>query len=251
MVRRNGGGRTPDRVIVEEPLEIRLDDHLVTTTMRTPGHDYELAVGFLHGEGLLGGAEVRQVRYCATGSAVETQFNVVSVETGGLAPVPTARLVPTTSSCGLCGSQSVEQLAARLEPLDAPAPVEAAVLAGVGNAVRGKQELFDATGSVHAAASFDPRTGEVFVVREDIGRHNAVDKVVGRMLLDRELPASRLGLFVSGRASFEMVQKAWAAGFGLVAAVSGPSSLAVDAAGAANLALVGFLRGEAMNVYVP
>ncbi|MEY2568524.1 MAG: FdhD protein [Actinomycetota bacterium] len=251
MVRRNGGGRTPDRVIVEEPLEIRLDDHLVTTTMRTPGHDYELAVGFLHGEGLLGGAEVRHVRYCATGSAVETQFNVVSVETGGLAPVPAPRLVPTTSSCGLCGSQSVEQLAARLAPLDAPAPVDAAVLAGVGAAVRSRQELFDATGSVHAAASFEPTTGEVFVVREDIGRHNAVDKVVGRMLLDRELPADRLGLFVSGRASFEMVQKAWAAGFGLVAAVSGPSSLAVDAAHAANLSLVGFLRGAAMNVYAP
>src|SRR3954467_11470074 len=128
MVRRsNGGGRTPDRVMVEEPLEIRLDDHLVTTTMRTPGHDYELAAGFLHGEGLLGGAQVRQVRYCATGSAVETEFNVVSVETGGLAPVPTARLVPTPSSCGLCGSQSVEQLAARLEPLAGPAPIDAAV----------------------------------------------------------------------------------------------------------------------------
>lgn len=252
MVRRAGAdGRTPDRVIVEEPLEIRLDDHLVTTTMRTPGHDYELAAGFLHGEGLLGGAPVKQVRYCATGSAVETEFNVVSVETGGVAPVPAPRLTTTTSSCGLCGSQSLEQLASRLAPLAAPAKVDAAVLAGVGAAVRARQELFDVTGSVHAAASFDPVSGEVALVREDIGRHNAVDKVVGRMLLDGLLPATGLGLFVSGRASFEMVQKAWAAGFGLVAAVSGPSSLAVDAARAANLALVGFLRGEAMNVYAP
>lgn len=251
LVRRNGGGRSPDRVIVEEPLEVRLDDHLVTTTMRTPGHDYELAAGFLHGEGLLAGARVRQVRYCATGSAVETEFNVVSVDTGGAAPVPAARLAPTMSSCGLCGSQSVEQLAARLEPLAVPAPVEPAVLAGVAAGVRAQQELFDATGSVHAAAAFDPATGDVLVVREDIGRHNAVDKVVGRLLLDDRLPASGLGLFVSGRASFEMVQKAWAAGFGLVAAVSGPSSLAVDAARSANLALVGFLRGESMTVYAP
>jgi FdhD protein len=182
---------------------------------------------------------------------VDTEFNVVSVETGGVAPVPTARLVPTTSSCGLCGSQSVEKLADRLRPLDAPAPVVPAVLAGVAAAVRSRQELFDVTGSVHAAASFDPSTGDIDVVREDIGRHNAVDKVVGRLLLDGRLPASGSGLFVSGRASFEMVQKAWAAGFGLVAAVSGPSSLAVDAARTANLALVGFLRGEAMNIYAP
>ena len=251
MVRRNGGGRVPDRVIVEEPLEIRLDDRLVTTTMRTPGHDYELAAGFLHAEGMLGGAEVRQVRYCATGSAIETAFNVVSVETGGLAPEPTPRLAPATSSCGLCGSQSLEQLAERLAPLAQPAPVVPAVLAGVAGAVRADQELFEVTGSVHAAAAFDPMTGALAVVREDIGRHNAVDKVVGHLLLDGRLPATGLGLFVSGRASFEMVQKAWAAGFGLVAAVSGPSSLAVDAARTANLALVGFLRGEALNVYAP
>jgi FdhD protein len=252
MVSRPGAGRiTPDRVIVEEPMEIRLDDHVVTTTMRTPGNDYELAVGFLHGEGLLGGAPVQQVRYCATGSAVETEFNVVSVETGGRAPVPRARLTTTTAACGLCGSQSVDDLTARLAPLAEPAPVDPALLAALVDTVRGKQELFDTTGAVHAAAAFDPRTGDVVLVREDIGRHNAVDKVVGRLLLDGALPATGLGLFVSGRASFEMVQKAWAAGFGLVAAVSGPSSLAVDAARAANLALVGFLRGEAMNVYAP
>jgi FdhD protein len=250
MVSRPGAsGRAPDRVIVEEPLEIRLDDHLVTTTMRTPGHDYELAAGFLHGEGLLGGARVQEVRYCATGSAVETEFNVVTVETGGVAPVPAARLVTTSSSCGLCGSQSIEELTARLAPLPAPAPIVPAVLAGVAPRVRELQELFDVTGSVHAAAAFDPETGDVALVREDIGRHNAVDKVVGHLLLNGRLPATGLGLFVSGRASFEMVQKAWAAGFGLVAAVSGPSSLAVEVARAGNLALVGFLRGEAMNIY--
>ena len=251
VVRPGQGGRSPDRVIVEEPMEIRLDDHLVTTTMRTPGHDFELAAGFLYGEGLLAGAPVRTVRYCGTGSAVDTEFNVVSVETDGVAPTPTARLVTTTSSCGLCGSTSIDELAARLEPLAAPVAVEPEVLAALSDRVRAGQELFDTTGSVHAAAAFDPKTGDVSLIREDIGRHNAVDKVVGRMLLDNELPATGRGLFVSGRASFEMVQKAWAAGFGLVAAVSGPSSLAVEAARAANLALVGFLRGEAMNVYSP
>ena len=251
VVRPGRSGRAPDRVIVEEPMEIRLDDQLVTTTMRTPGHDFELAVGFLFGEGLLGGAPVRQVRYCATGAAVDTEFNVVSVETGGLAPPPAARLVTTTSSCGLCGSASLTELAARLAPFDAPAPVEPAVLAALSDRVRDAQELFTATGAVHAAAAFDPLTGDVALLREDIGRHNAVDKVVGGMLLDGRLPARGLGLFVSGRASFEMVQKAWAAGFGLVAAVSGPSSLAVEAAQTANLALVGFLRGDAMNVYSP
>ena len=251
VVRPGRDGRSPDRVIVEEPMEIRLDDRLVTTTMRTPGHDFELAAGFLYGEGLLAGAPVRQVRYCATGSAVDTEFNVVSVETGGVAPEPTARLVTTTSSCGLCGSTSIEELAARLAPLPVHALVEPAVLTALADRVRAAQELFDSTGSVHAAAAFDPGTGEIVAVREDIGRHNAVDKVVGRMLLDGSLPATGLGLFVSGRASFEMVQKAWAAGFGLVAAVSGPSSLAVEAARAGNLALVGFLRGEAMNVYSP
>ena len=116
----NGARRVPDELIVEEPLEIRLDDHLVTTTMRTPGHDFELAVGFLHSEGLLAGVPVKTVRYCGTGSAVETEFNVVSVETGGVAPEPTPRLTTTTSSCGLCGSESIDELCARLRRLSSP-----------------------------------------------------------------------------------------------------------------------------------
>lgn len=248
---RAGRGVGPDQVIVEEPLEILLDGALVATTMRTPGHDFELAVGFLAAEGMLAGAPVRQVRYCATGSALETAFNVVDVDTGGRAPAPTPRLGTTTSACGLCGHRSIEELAGRLAPLPAGGPPDQAVLATVPAAVRTRQSLFEATGAVHAAAAFDPSTGEVSLVREDIGRHNAVDKVVGRLLLDGLLPASGTGLFVSGRASFEMVQKAWAAGFALVAAVSGPSSLAVETARRANLALVGFLREASMNVYAP
>jgi FdhD protein len=242
--------RVPDELIVEEPLEIRLDDHLVTTTMRTPGHDFELAAGLCFGDGLLAGAPVSTVRYCGTGSAVETAFNVVSVETGGVAPVPTARLTTTTSSCGLCGSASLAELAERLAALVPSEPIALEVLVKVPARVRAAQSLFDATGAVHAAAAF-ALDGEPLVVREDIGRHNAVDKVVGRLLLDGRLPAHGLGLFVSGRASFEIVQKAWAAGFGTVVAVSAPSALAVATARRANISLVGFAREGRFNVYAP
>ena len=254
MVTRIRGGersRMPDKVIVEEPMEIRLDDHLVATTMRTPGHDYELAVGFLAGEGLLGGFAVNEVRYCATGSAVETGFNVVSVSTNGKAPVPQPRLGTTTSSCGLCGSTTIDDLAERLErfPADDPRPLDASLVLDVAGRVRDRQELFEVTGGVHAAATFDLGTGEVGIVREDVGRHNAVDKVVGHLHLAQQLPADGLGLFVSGRASFEIVQKAWAAGFRAVAGVSAPTALAVETATRANLTLAGFLRGDGMNVY--
>jgi len=241
--------RSPDELIVEEPLEIRLDGHLVATTMRTPGADFELATGLCFTDGLLAGAAVLTCRYCGTGSAVDTEFNVVSVDTGGLAREPAPRLGTTTSSCGLCGSTSIDELCERLEPLD-PLRFELDLLASMPDRVLSEQSLFAATGSVHAAAAFDPN-GDLLVVREDVGRHNAVDKVVGRLLLDQRLPAIDLGLFVSGRASFEIVQKAWAAGFAAVVAVSAPSSLAVDTARRANLVLAGFARGGRLNVYSP
>jgi FdhD protein len=248
----SGGGVQPDRLVVEEPLEVRLDDYVVATTMRTPGNDYELAVGFCHTEGLLAGAPVRTVRYCATGPASETAFNVVTVSTGGLAPTPSARLQRTTSSCGICGTASIDALLERLVPVAGPpVPASLPALTRAVSEVRARQELFQSTGSIHAAGVFDPSTGAVSLVREDIGRHNAVDKIVGRMLLDGQLPASGKGLFVSGRASFEMVQKAWAAGFSLVAAVSGPSALAVETARVAGITLVGFVRGTSANVYAP
>jgi FdhD protein len=241
--------RGPDALVVEEPMSIELDGVLVTTTMRTPGHDFELAVGFCHGEGLLAGVPVRQVKYCATGSAVDTEFNIVTVDTGGEAPEPTPRLGPTTSSCGLCGAVSIEALRERLSPVVAePFPVD--VLAAVPAKVRPHQRLFDETGAVHAAAAVD-RAGEPFLVREDIGRHNAVDKVVGRLLLDGRLPASDSALFVSGRASFEMVQKAWAAGFAAVVAVSAPSALAVETARTGGVMLAGFARDGRCTVYSP
>ncbi len=242
--------RSPDKVVVEEPMEIRLDDHLVATTMRTPGHDFELAVGFLATEGLLGGHAVSEVRYCGTGPAVDTGFNVVSVSTNGRAPTPTARLGTTTSSCGACGAVSIEALSARLARLPSPpTELDFDVVRAVAVDVRARQELFAATGSVHAAAVFDPRSGAVALVREDVGRHNAVDKIVGRLHLDGGLPATGAAMFVSGRVSFEIVQKAWAAGFGMVVGVSGPTALAVQTAERAGMTLAGFLRDDTVNLY--
>ena len=244
--------RKPDNLAVEEPMAIELDGVRVTTTMRTPGHDFELASGFLFTEGLLGDAPVAEVRYCANGSAVESGFNIVTVSSGGLAPPATARLTTTTSSCGLCGSANVDELAERLAPLgrDSLTVFDLDLLASLPERALPTQDLFAATGSVHAAVAFDS-SGAVVLSREDVGRHNAVDKVVGRLLLDRRLPADELALFVSGRASFEIVQKAWAAGFGTVVSVSAPTALAVETARRAGIMLVGFVRDGRYNVYSP
>ncbi len=244
---------TPDRLIVEEPMTIQLDGAVAATTMRTPGHDYELAVGFCFTEGLLGGVPVSGVRYCADRTIADgpNDFNTVTVETDGRAPAPTPRLGNVSSSCGWCGSDQLDELVARLAPLPAAAPIEAAVLAAVPGAVRRRQQLFDETGAVHAAAVFDA-DGTVGLVREDVGRHNAIDKVIGAMVLAGEaLPATGRGLFVSGRASIEMVQKAWAAGFSTLLAVSAPTALAVDAARRSGMQLVGFVREGGFNVYSP
>ena len=241
-------GRRPEELIVEEPLEIRLDGTTVATTMRTPSHDFELAAGFCFTDGLLGDASIETCRYCGTGSAVETEFNVVSIDTGGTAPVPTPRLTTTSSSCGICGSTQIEELAGRLSRLSPYEPWPADVMLSVLDEVRAQQELFERTGGVHAAAAFD-RAGEVLVLREDIGRHNAVDKVIGNLVLESKLPATDLALFVSGRASFEIVQKAWAAGFEAMVAVSAPSALAVQTATSAGMTLMGFVRDGGCNVY--
>jgi len=249
--------RRPDELVVEEPMAIQLDGTRVATTMRTPGHDYELAVGFCFGDGLLGGAAVSGVRYCADGSAVDSEFNVVTVETGGLAPPATPRLGNVSSSCGWCGTEQLDEMCDRLDPLPEPTEIDLDLLAAMPERVLSSQPLFGATGAVHAAAAFDA-SGELVVLREDVGRHNAVDKVVGALLLDpvgsaddRSAPGAGLGLSVSGRASIEMVQKAWAAGFHTLVAVSAPTSLAVEAARRANLVLAGFVRDGDFNVYSP
>ena len=254
-----GSSRRPDQLIVEEPMTIQLDGTIVSTTMRTPGNDFELATGFCFTEGLLAGVPVTGVRYCAPlafghgggVSAMASEFNVVTVETGDRAPTPMPRLGTTPSSCGWCGNDQIDALTARLAPLPEGEPIPLDVLAAMPARVLSAQGLFDSTGAVHAAAAFDA-SGTVLVTREDVGRHNAVDKVVGTLLLAGSLPAAQpLGLFVSGRASIEMVQKAWAAGFRALVAVSAPTALAVEAARTANLTLVGFVRPDGFNVYSP
>ena len=252
-----------DRLIIEEPLSIRLDETLVTTTMRTPGHDLELAVGFCFTEGLLHDAPVVEVSHCAgvrcgrafgaatPGTDELTRSNTVVVRTGGRAPVPTPRLGTTSSSCGWCGSAQLEALTARLTPVHAGKMMDRATLMKVADRARAQQGLFRDTGASHGAAAFDS-DANIVVLREDVGRHNAVDKVVGRLHLDgvTRVPAD-WGLFVSGRASIEMVQKAWAAGFGTLIAVSAPTALAVEAARRAGMTLAGFVRDTGFNIYAP
>jgi FdhD protein len=242
--------RVPDEVAVEEPLEIRLDGHTFATTLRTPGHDHELAVGLLHAEGLLDGIAVTRVHHCFDDRLPTVELNVVTVDTGGRAPVPTPRLQTATAACGLCGSTTITELTARLQPLPPAARLADEVVLAVGQRVRDRQGLFGSTGGVHAAAVFDP-AGEPLLIREDVGRHNAVDKLVGRLRLDGRLPATGLGLFVSGRTGFELVQKAWAAGFAWMVAVGAPTSLAVRTARTAGLVLVGFATDHRFNLYSP
>jgi FdhD protein len=246
-----GPSRAPDEVAVEEPLEIRLDGHLVGTTMRTPGHDFELAVGFCHSEGLLAGASVRSVKYCrdaGPGAVVESEFNVVTVSTGGAAPVPEPRLGVVTSACGMCGTTAVDELRTRLHPLRVEDPMPEEVLLDAPGRLLDATPVFAATGAVHAAALFD-RSGQAVVVREDVGRHNAVDKVLGERLLAGALPATGHGLAVSGRVGFEIVQKAWAGGIATVVAKGAPTSLAVEAARIARISLLGWASGGGARRY--
>jgi FdhD protein len=247
----DGRNRGPDEVAVEEPLEIRLDGHLVGTTMRTPGHDFELAVGFCHTEGLLAGAAVRSAKYCrgeGPGAVVESEFNVVSVSTAGVAPVPDPRLGVTSTACGMCGTTAIDELRATLHPLPVGDPIPDDVLLGAPGALLGETPIFAATGAVHGAALFEP-DGTAVVVREDVGRHNAVDKVVGNQLLAGRLPRHGCGLAVSGRVGFEIVQKAWAAGITTVVAKGAPTSLAVEAARIGRITLVGWASGDGGRLY--
>jgi FdhD protein len=248
----------PDTLVAEEPLEIRLNGKPLAITMRTPGDDFALAAGFLVSEGVLGsGAELRNIVYCAGATADGSNtYNVVDVRTAPGVVMPDITLernVYTTSSCGLCGKASLDAVrtTARWAIDDGDGPpmtLEPALLAELPERLRAAQRVFDRTGGLHAAALFSEH-GELLDVREDVGRHNAVDKLVGRALQNDALPLSRTVLMVSGRASFELAQKAVMAGIPVLAAVSAPSSLAVDLAAETGLTLVGFLRGASMNVY--
>ncbi|MFD8870103.1 formate dehydrogenase accessory sulfurtransferase FdhD [Streptomyces sp. NPDC059590] len=248
----------PDTLVAEEPLEIRLNGKPLAITMRTPGDDFALAAGFLVSEGVLGRAdELANIVYCAGATADGSNtYNVVDVKLAPGVPVPDITLernVYTTSSCGLCGKASLDAVrtTARWPVGDddnRPVRIDLETLASLPDRLRAAQRVFDRTGGLHAAALFTPE-GELLDVREDVGRHNAVDKLVGRALQQGLLPLSGAVLLVSGRASFELAQKAVMAGIPVLAAVSAPSSLAVDLAAETGLTLVGFLRGASMNVY--
>ncbi|MEU7636000.1 formate dehydrogenase accessory sulfurtransferase FdhD [Streptomyces sp. NPDC039016] len=248
----------PDTLVAEEPLEIRLNGKPLAITMRTPGDDFALAAGFLVSEGVLARAdELATIVYCAGATADGANtYNVVDVRLAEGVAVPDLTLERnfyTTSSCGLCGKASLDAVrtTARWALDTAPEPalrIDPETLAALPDRLRSAQQVFDRTGGLHAAALFTA-DGELLDVREDVGRHNAVDKIVGRALQDGRLPLSSCVLMVSGRASFELAQKAVMAGIPVLAAVSAPSSLAVDLATETGLTLVGFLRGRSMNVY--
>ncbi|KAA1251766.1 formate dehydrogenase accessory sulfurtransferase FdhD [Mycobacterium simiae] len=258
QVQHRAAGRVltrPETLAVEEPLEIRVNGLSVTVTMRTPGSDFELAQGFLLTEGVIAGrADVLTVRYCG-GRGVDgvNTYNVVDATLApGVAPpdLDVTRNFYTTSSCGICGKASLEavRLISQFSPGADPATVTVAALTSMPDQLRGAQKLFASTGGLHAAALFGA-DGTMLVVREDIGRHNAVDKVIGWALEHDRVPLTASALLVSGRASFELTQKAVMAGIPLLAAVSAPSSLAVSLAEEAGITLVAFLRQDSMNIY--
>lgn len=248
-----------DFLAVEEPLEIRVSGKSLAVTMRTPGNDMELAAGFLVSEGVIHRAEhYSTARYCSgaskDGDGKGNTYNIldVTLAPGVTPPDPSLeRNFYTTSSCGLCGKASIDAVhtASHYSVADDPLSIDAAVLASFPDILRAEQAVFDRTGGLHAAALFDGVSGEMLVLREDVGRHNAVDKVVGWALMHDRLPARGCVLMVSGRASFELTQKALMAGIPLLAAVSAPSSLAAELANDVGLTLVGFLRNPSMVVY--
>jgi FdhD protein len=257
IVAMNDGVRSErsDRLATEEPMEIRVggpgqEAGPVAVTMRTPGGDFELAAGFLFTEGLIHARhEVEQVSYCEDLEPDEQQYNVVTVRlTKPFDSESVRRNFYATSSCGICGKASLEDLEVRCAPV-APGPVVAGeVISSLPDALREGQRVFEQTGGLHAAGLFDTE-GKLLSLREDVGRHNAVDKLVGEALLANEVPLSDRILQVSGRVSFEIVQKAAVAGIPMITAVSAPSSLAVQAADEFGMTVVGFVRDNRFNVY--
>jgi FdhD protein len=252
--------RRKDVVAVEEPLEIRIEDRAdgaprtttLSVTMRTPGDDFSLVAGFLHGEGLLRArSEISDISYCMGDEPQQYNIVVVRLKPGAaFDPQALNRNFYMTSSCGVCGKASLEAIEIQgCERLaDGDWALTPELLAGLPDALRERQGLFDRTGGIHAAGLFSDR-GELIELREDVGRHNAVDKVVGYAFLAGQLPLTRSILAVSGRVSFEILQKALAARIAVVVAVGAPSSLAVDVARRFNITLLGFARGDRFNVY--
>ena len=257
VIRVEAGTRTerPDALAVEEPLEIRLGCELggsrvrrsVSITMRTPGQDRELAVGFLFTEGMIGGAgDVERVRGCRSSNAIRVDLRAgVAVDLAKL-----ERHFYTSSSCGVCGKASLEavRVTCRWSPIPGQPSIDPAAIHRLPDQLRAAQEVFDRTGGLHASALFD-RMGRLVAIREDVGRHNALDKLIGSMVLAGEVPLLDAILLVSGRASFELVQKAAVAGIPILAAVGAPSSLAVSLAEELGLTLLGFVGRDRFNIY--
>jgi FdhD protein len=233
----------------EEPLEIRVEGRALAVVMRTPGHDVELAAGFLVSEGVVKHPrDILEVSQCP--SINNKHGNVVDVLLGGAVVNwdSLTRHVFSASSCGLCGKTSIESVFGQFSPVTAEWAVSPQLIVSLPDKLRVTQETFSKTGGLHACAVFDLE-GNLIVSREDVGRHNALDKILGHALMHDLLPLDRHILLLSGRVSFEMIQKALAAGIALVAAISAPSSLAIDFARESGQTLIGFLRGETMNVY--
>lgn len=265
MRRLNGAIESEDAdfIAAEEPLEIRVEDHSIAVVMRTPGEDRELAAGFLLTEGMIRSIDdVKDIRHrphcwskdrsSQNGSAlVRSEGNVIDVWLKNPASIDLQKLsrhVFTSSSCGICSKASIEAVRQQFPPLESFCEVDPQVIVELPEALAAAQETFKRTGGLHACALFD-LTGQLLALREDVGRHNALDKVIGWALLSDRLPLSEHILLLSGRTSFEMMQKSLAAGVPIVAAISAPSSLAVEFARDSGQTLIGFLRGERMNIY--
>jgi FdhD protein len=244
-----------DRIAVEEPLEIRAagpgqDPVQVAVTMRTPGNDFDLAAGFLFTEGLVADAdEIAAIKYCTDVGPEEQAYNIVTVHLRRpFDPGSLQRNFYATSSCGVCGKASIDQISVTCTPISSPLSIPGATILGLPDVLRRGQRTFDRTGGLHASGLFTA-AGELIELREDVGRHNALDKLIGNRLTARAIPAADGVVLVSGRASFELVQKAAVAGVPVLCAVGAPSSLAVEAADRLGVTLVGFVRDDRLNVY--
>jgi FdhD protein len=253
IIRRTQSGELQydrDELTIEEPLEIRIGDKTVATTMRTPGHDEELAAGFLLSEAIVPAGD--KIDKFSRPKAARNRRNIIVVGLPGRKKInfnPVQRVGTISSSCGLCGKESIDAIRQNFPPIESKSfRIEIETLLSLPEKLRASQSEFARTGGIHAAGIFDER-GNALIVREDIGRHNAVDKVIGRAFLDAKLPLDRHLLLVSGRASFEIMQKALAGGIPIVASVSAPSSLAMEFARENNQTLVGFLRPPSFNIY--
>ncbi len=235
---------------MEEPLEIRIEGRSVAVVMRTPGHDRELAAGFVLTEGIVrDGTDIFEITSCLTsGDAAGNGIDITLTDPGKFDLTKLSRHVFSSSSCGICGKATIEAAMQQFPPIKNASAVAAQVLLQLPEKLAAAQQTFQRTGGLHACALFDPR-GDLILLREDVGRHNALDKLIGHQLLAKKLPLSDCVLLLSGRVSFEMTQKALAAGIAVIAAISAPTSLAIEFARANNQTLIGFLRGETMNVY--